>query len=421
MMSSLFFAGFIWRSSAFEDFEMNAEDHIHLLQVQAKKHNRTAMTSPVNHHYAFDSCATFGGAPDIVGTGAFNPHAEDSDFGFCRCWGDGHCSSVPFDVSGERGRAGRYTYSGPGASRFAKAADGSWEVQIFQCGFKSRHTTNPSAQVGVAINAGGVVVEVGTANANTVQCYVNGELKPPGYEVHLPTGFHFRCPEVRSPLPAGHAWAARLATPAYGTFCAVKDGQFVASTNHWEWGNQANQVLAVPKNVDVQATNTVCYDPSSKDGQQNPHGGTLMSLTAIVPAEEVLFNQRLLDYMASAPNCLLQSPPQSAVSAGEPADPEALCNQSGPDAWQHAQDVCSPLQERHPSFYTGCLIDECVRANDPELAEGADDSVEAEIEEIADVDEPEVADEASAQGDPHITSSSGSRFDLLPSMVKLGH
>jgi len=375
----------------------------------------------VNHHYAFDSCATFGGAPDIVGVGAFNPLAEESTFDHCRCWGNGHCSSVPFDVSGaSRSGPGTYQYSGPGASRFAKAADGSWEIQIFQCGNKNHHTFHPSGQVGVAIKAGGIVVEVGTANANTVQCYVNGELKPPGYEVHLPTGFHFRCPEVRSPLPAGHAWAVRLATPAYGTFCAVKDGQFVASSNHWEWGVQTNQVLAVPKNVDVQATNTLCYDPSSKGGEQNPQGGTQMSLTAIVSAEEVLFNQRLLDYMASAPNCLLQMPPQSAVPAG-PTDPEVICNESGPDAWQHAQDVCSPLQEQHPSFYTDCLIDECVRADDPELADGADNSEEAEIEEIADVDEPEVANEASAQGDPHITSSSGSRFDLLPSMVKHGH
>lgn len=47
--------------------------------------------------------------------------------------------------------------------------------------------------------------------------------------------------------------------------------------------------------------------------------------------------------------------------------------------------------------------------------ERAVDSEEAEIEEIAEADEP--GDEASSQGDPHISSSSGSRYDLDPSML----
>jgi len=409
MLYATLFAGFVWQSAAFEDFEIDVEDHIHLLQVQAKKNNRTAMDLPVNHHYVFDNCASFGGAADIVGTGRFNPQSEDNNFDYCRCWGDTHCNAVPFDadtssVSG----AGHYQYDGPGASRFAKAADGSWEIQIFQCG--NQPTFHPSGQVGVAIKAGGIVVEVGTANRHTVQCYVNGQLKPPGYEVHLPTGFHFRCPAASRVVNA-RGRPVGPSTPAYGTFCAVKDGQFVASSNHWEWGTQINQVLAVPKNVDVQEANTICYDSSSKSGQQLPQGGKEVSTTAIVSAEEVIFSQKLLDYMSSSPLCNLQTPRQSAVPAGEPVDPQVICNEKSPSAWQHAQDVCSPLQEQHLAFYNDCLVDECVRA---------DDSEEAEIEEIAEADEP-VDDEASAQGDPHITRSGGGKFDLDSSMLKHRH
>jgi len=407
MLYSTLFAGFVWQSAAFEDFAIDVEDHIHLLQVQAKKHNRTAMDFPVNHHMVFDSCASFGGAPDIVGTGTFDPQAQDNPFGYCRCWGDAHCNAVPFaaEEATVSGRGGFYQYDGPGASRFAKAADGSWEIQIFQCGNTNTGHFHPSGQVGIAVKAGGILVEVGTANANTVRCYVNGELKQPGYEVHLPTGFHFRCPI------GGMSRRGRQETPAYGTFCAVKDGQFVATANHWEWGSQINQVLAVPKTVDVQEANTICYDPSSKAGQQVPTGGKEISTTAIVSAEEVIFSQKLIDYMTSAPLCLVQDPPQSGVPAGEPADPQSICSDRG-HAWQHAQDTCSPLQEHHPSFYNDCLVDECLRA---------DDSEEKIIEEIAEADEPAGADEATATGDPHITSSGGSKFDLASSMLKHRH
>jgi len=397
------------------------EDHIHLLQLQAKKQNRSEVPGPVNHHYVFDSCATFGGAADIVGSGAFNPQAEDCTFGFCRCYGDTHCSAVPFDPLLVDANDGHYIYDGLGASRFAKAADGSWEMQTFQCGYRPAtdpRPHHPSGQVGVAIKSGGTVVEVGTANRDDVQCYVNGVLKPAGYEVHLPTGFHFKCPE--NTVKTRHRPYRKINTAAYGTFCAVQDGQFVAATTHWEWGYQVNQVLAVPKNVDVQATNTVCYDPASKNGlgmgtnHQLP--GKEMATTAVVAAEDVLFSQKLIDYMSSNPNCALEDPVQKAVPAGEPADPQEVCGDHGPDAWQHAQDVCSPLQERHMAFYNDCLIDECLRFGDKKA-----DAEEAEIEEIAEADEPEVVDEASAIGDPHITSSSGSRFDLLPSMLKHSH
>jgi len=400
--------------------DLGHEDHIHLLQVQASKHNRTAMDSRgVNNKYVFGSCANFGGASDIVGVGAFNPQAQDNTFGYCRCWGDTHCTSVPFDV--EKSVAwnlgqGHYQYDGPGASRYAKAADGSWEVQIFQCGTQPAIPNNfhPTGQVGVAVKVGGTVVEVGSApdpasryGVPLTHCYVNGVRKPDGYEVHLPTGFHFKCPEAVSPNPR------RIpANPRYGTFCAVKDGQFVAHTNHLMGGRQCNQVLAVPKNVDVQAANTVCYDPVSKNGPIRSTGLKEIATTAIVPAEEVIFSQKMIDFMSSAPKCHLQTPPQSGVPAGEPADPQLLCAEHGPDAWQHAQDVCSPLQEQHLAFYNDCLIDECVLADDSEIAE---------IEGIAEADEPEVADEVSAVGDPHISSSSGRRFDLLPSMLKHSH
>jgi len=401
--------------------DLGHEDHIHLLQVQASKHNRTAMDSRgVNNKYVFGSCANFGGASDIVGVGAFNPQAQDNTFGFCRCWGDTHCNSVPFDAeqssSGDTQGMGHYQYDGPGVSRYAKAADGSWEIQIFQCGTQPAIPNNfhPTGQVGIAVKVGGTVVEVGMAprgKAHFVQCYVNGVRKPDGYEVHLPTGFHFKCPEAVSPFRNG-----RQANAKYGTFCAVKDGQFVAHTNQFMSGNQCNQVLAVPKNVDVQAANTVCYDPVSKNGPIRSTGLKEIATTAIVPAEEVIFSQKMIDFMSSVSKCHLQTPPQSGVPAGEPADPQLLCAEHGPDAWQHAQDVCSPLQEQHLAFYNDCLVDECVRFGDKDA-----DAEVAEIEEIAEADEPEVADEVSAVGDPHISSSSGRRFDLLPSMLKHSH
>jgi hypothetical protein len=410
MLSSMLLAFSVVQSTGFEDFELETDDHIHLLQVQAKKHNRTAMDLPVSHHFIFGQCATFGGAADIVGTGAFNPRAQETTFGYCRCWGDTHCNAVPFDAetSTQSENGDHYQYDGPGASRFAKAADGSWEIQIFQCSRSS--TLLPGGQVGIAVRVGGTVVEAGTANKDATVCYVNGELKPAGYEVHLPTGFHFKCPEAAPRCDRGPAAYCRQRTTANGAFCAVKDGQFVAHTNHFEWGTQANQVLAVPKTVDVQEAGTVCYDPSNKVDQPMHRGGDEISNDAIVSPEEVIFSQTLIDYMKSASVCNLQDPPQSGVPAGEPADPQQLCDDKGPDAWQHAQDVCSPLQENHPSFYNDCLVDECVRAVDSE---------EEEIEEIAEADEPadDASDEASAQGDPHMVSPRGSRYDLDPSML----
>jgi hypothetical protein len=362
MLSSVCLAFIVRMSAALDDFDIDTDDHINLLQVQAKKHNRTSTHLPLNHHMVFDKCATFGGAPDIIGAGTFQPQAEDIKFDYCRCWGDPHCNALPFDVEqttvGGRGNA-HYQYDGPGASRYAKAADGSWEIQIFQCGNKNHRSFHPSGQVGVAVKVGGTVVEAGTANKNAAQCRVNGELKPPGYEVHLPTGFHFKCPEAKTAC----ARCSSRST-ANGLFCAVKDGQFVATTNHWEWGSQINQVLAVSKTADVQQANTICYDPSSKDGLQGPKGGKQMSTTAIVSAEEVLFSQAMIDYMTSAPLCLVQDPPQSGVPAGESADPEQLCTERAPDAWQHAQDVCSSLREKHPAFYDDCLVDECLRGDD---------------------------------------------------------
>lgn len=259
--------------------------------------------------------------------------------------------------------------------------------------------------MGIAVKVGGTVVEAGTANRDATVCYVNGELKPPGYEVHLPTGFHFKCPERAPRCDRGPAALCRQLTSATGAFCAVKDGQFVAHTNHFEWGTQINQVLAVPKTVDVQEAGTVCYDPTDPADMTN---GNEISTAAIVSPEDVIFSQALIDYMTSAEGCHVQDPPQSGAPAGEPADPQQLCDDKGPDAWQHAQDACSPLLENHQSFYDDCLVDECVRAVDSEVAE---------IEEIAEADEP-ANDGASAMADPHITSSRGSRYDLDPSMLK---
>jgi hypothetical protein len=404
-MLSTLFAGIVWSSAAFEDWELESGDFIQLLQVKAKMEDRTAAHLPVSHHMVFDQCAGFGGASDIIGTGSFTPQAEDTNFEYCRCWGDTHCNAVPFDPESQNGETGtgHYQYDGPGASRFAKAADGSWEIQIFQCGNKNTRKFNPSGQVGVAVKAGGTVVEVGTANADATKCYVNGELKPAGYEVHLPTGFHFKCPENKKSCER----CSRSST-AYGTFCAVKDGQFVTVANHWEWGTQINQVLAVPKTVSVQEAGTVCYDSSQhSDHRIKPWEPQEISTTSIVSAEEVIFSQTLIDYMTSAPLCLVQDPPQSGVDPGEPADAQQLCNDRAPGAWQHAQDNCAPLQEQHPSFYNDCLVDECVRADDGE---------ESVIEEIAESDEGD--DEASALGDPHMSSSAGAGFDLDPSMLK---
>jgi len=405
-----------WQSAAFDDFEPVTDDHINLLQVQAKKHNRTAMDLPVSHKFIFGKCATFGGAAEIIGTGGFNPQAEDNSFGYCRCWGDTHCNAVPFDAAtaSVSDNGNHYQYDGPGASRYAKAADGSWEIQIFQCSGSS--TLKPGGQMGVAVKVGGTVVEAGTADKDATLCRVNGELKPAGYEVHLPTGFHFKCPERAPRCDRGPANYCRQLTTANGAFCAVKDGQFVAHTNQFQWGMQANQVLAVPKSVNVQEAGTVCYDPISKvsglddNGRAAHKGGDEISNNAIVSAADVLFSQEMIDYMKSATRCNLQDPPQSAVPEGEPADPQQLCDDQGPDAWQHVQDVCSPLQENHPSFYNDCLVDECVR-----FADSGADSEEEDIEEIAEADEP--SDEASAQGDPHMINSRGSRYDLDPSML----
>lgn len=404
-MFSILFAGFVWRSAAFDHFDIDVDDHVHLLQVRATKHNRTAA-------YGW-------GPPRCSGFGGWTPDPAEVDS--CRCYGDTHCTAVPFDldrVSGREGdlRGGHYQYDGPGVSTFAKAADGSWEIQIFQCGMFPNTNFHPTGQVGTVIKVDGIVVEVGVqstlvfrqAPRNIIQCRVNGELKPAGYEVHLPTGFHFQCPQAVA-RPRGRP------TPSQGTFCAVKDGQFVSETNHWFYGNQNVQNLFVAKNVQVQAEKTICYDPASLTFDEHTDAMEIAT-TAIVSAEDVLFSQALLDHMKSSTICQVQDPPQSAVPAGEPADPQTVCDQRGPGAWEHAKDVCSPLQEPHPGFYNDCLIDECVRAD---VSDDAGIEEEADIEAIAEeVDDGVAPDEGSAEGDPHITSPGGHKFDLDPSALK---
>jgi len=423
-MLSLLFASSVWQSAAQDFFDINLDDQLSLLQVKAHKHNRTA--------YRPGRCAGFGNEyfderrgikadyqPDLLN----NRFTAPSELEYCRCYGDTHCTAVPFDlerVSNIEGQTknGHYQYDGPGVSRFAKAADGSWEIQIFQCGMFPNTNFHPSGEVGVAVKVDGLVVEVGTSGPplrNVIKCLVNGEEKPPGYELHLPTGFHFQCPNAIGPVRGyGNQPHAFL-----GTFCAAKEGQFVSEVNHWFWSDQVMHNLYVKKGVETQKENTVCYDPASRTFDEST-AALEIATTAIVAAEDVIFSQTLIDHMVSSENCQVQDPPQSAVPAGEKADPKDICDRRNPGAWQHAQDVCGPLQEDHPEFYTDCLIDDCVRGDDTEeqeIVEIAED--EEEIDEVI-IDAQADADQAGAAADPHITSTNG-KYDMDPSMLKRHH
>jgi len=415
---NLLLASSVWQSAGDHFFDIDVVDQLNLLQLKAQKNNRTAYRPGRCHGFGnqfFDARRgiTADYQPDLLD----NRQTAPSELEYCRCFGDTHCTAVPFDLERVSNRetvtaGGHYQYDGPGVSRFAKAADGSWEIQIFQCGVPPNRNFHPSGEVGVAIKVDGLVVEVGTQGpgaSNVIKCLVNGELKPAGYELHLPTGFHFQCPKAIGPVRGyGNRPQAFL-----GTFCASKEGQFVSEVNHWEWGNQNMHNLYVKKGVETQKENTVCYDPASRTWDE--HAATLeIATTAIVAAEDVLFSQTLIDHMVQG-RCQVQDPPQAAVPAGEKADPKTICDQRDPGAWQHAQDNCGPLQEQHPEFYADCLIDDCVRGDDDE---------EQEIEEIAE-DEDEIdeviieaqVDGADAEGDPHITSTHG-KYDLDASMLK---
>jgi len=442
-MLSLLFASFVWRSAAHDFFDIDdVDDQLNLLQVKAHRHNRTDDHTGRNP----PRCNGFGNdffdarrgikadyQPDLLN----NRFTAPSELEYCRCYGDTHCTAVPFDLerpSGVEGltTAAHYSYDGLGVSRYAKAADGSWEVQIFQCGMggggpAGGHVgddgSKPTGEVGVAIKVDGIVVEagivwsppVGNIAQVAVKCLVNGESKPDGYELHLPTGFHFQCPVATTAPGFGRTRHAFL-----GTFCASKEGQFVSELTHLEWGYQTVHNLYVKKGVETQKENTVCYDPVSKDWGTRKglawNGRGEIATTAIVAAEDVIFSQTMLDHMKSG-SCFLQDPPQSAVPAGEPADPKTVCDQRDPGAWEHAQEVCSPLQDSHPLFYSDCLLDDCASGNDSE---------EEEIEEIAEGDEAieeeidNQADGAAAVGDPHITSPRV-KYDLDPSMLKHHH
>jgi hypothetical protein len=375
-------ACFVWQSAALEfEADVGPEDLV-LLQMRAEKHshNRTGNGVSPNSAGAFGSCADFGGTADIIGRGNFKPH--NSNYDFCRCWGDTHCDHVPFEYRTKHGevskvRVGHYQYDGPGASTFAKAADGSWEVQIFQCGF--RPNFHPSSIRGVAIKVGDDVVQWANANGKGA-CYVNGEKKEFGHEVHLDSGFHFRCPDGNK-----------------GDFCAVNDGQFAAMTGFLSVGT--NQVLAVPKGVEVQQANTVCYDAASKENSQIRFGKEI-SNTAIVPVEAVLFTEPVLEFLSSHKGwdkCYLPDPPQSQPPLGNSIDIEGLCKErGGKELWKKAKLACSRLAKKpHWPLHDDCLLDECG---------GADEDEETFIEEIAeeDTEEKNENDEAGAVGDPHL-------------------
>lgn len=381
-------------ATAAEEFSPNTLDTVQLLQVKANKQDKTdaatESAAPVNAPSAFDRCANFGGAAEMLGKGNFKPQIADK-VDFCRCFGDTHCDYVPFAPFDDMGRTkmgafqrGHYQYDGTGASRFAKASDGSWEVQIHQCGM--REGLHPTAQNGVAIKVQGTVVEViKNYDDRQPRCFVNGERKPPNYEIHLPTGFHFKCPGDN----------------LMSAFCAVKDGQFVAMTNKWAWKNGLNQVLAVSKSADVDKVNNVCFDPSSRDNAAIAGWeafGAEISTTAIVPDSEVIFTQ--IEQLRTV-DCYLQDPLQSQQPPGKPADPQALCEEKGPGVWEQIQKLCSSLKDEHPAFYTDCLTDECLRADETEATE---------LEEIAEEDDP--SDEAAAVGDPHLQRSESKDVDM---------
>lgn len=361
-------------ATIFED-----DQALQLLQVGKKAHSM----KPVNDEQVFDRCASFGNAADIVGTGNFDPRRDDLHF--CRCWGDTHCDFVPFDK--EAGAIHRledthYQYDGFGVSRFAKATDGSWEMQVHQCGVG--HTMGPAGENGIAIKVQGTVVEAILADRRgKTKCYVNGEEKPPNFEVHLPTGFHFKCPNGPSEA-----------------FCATKDGQFATTTNFWSLGWYVNQVLAIPTSVAVQDSGTVCFDSATE--------GYTMPTAAVVPENEIIFSAAALQLLQNpGRTCHLPEPRQSVPPPEELPEPQVICDGKGPGVWAKVEAECSPLKAAHPGFYSDCLIDECVRASE-------DDAIneEAIIEEIAEADEPVDDDEASAIADPHLSTSSGNTADM---------
>lgn len=372
--SLLLLKSFCLGSVAVQDFHEFEDEQLSLLQTRATKDKEIPglngnVRSPASRQL-FDTCATFAGASDIIGSAG--NWKTISDYGLCKCWGDPHCSHLPFEEDPD-GRTGapwmfHYQYNGAGASRFAKAADGSWEIQTWSCG------TNPALQSGVAVKVQGTLVEAlgrGVSAQNTwTACYVNGELQPDDSEIHLPNGFHFKCPS----------------SVTFSPFCASLDGQFLTSLNYWEWGNQLSHSLAVPWSVDVQKQNTICYDPSSKDNPLIAHGRQI-SETAVVPNDEVIFSQAAMERLNGNGACVQNDPPQTGnpIDPNGPKDPQTICDENHPGSWEHVQQTCEPLRENHAPFYEDCLIDECLRADDDE---------EGEIEKIAE------AEEAIDGGDP---------------------
>jgi hypothetical protein len=269
-----------------------------------------------------------------------------------------------------------YQYNGLGASRFAKADDGSWEIQTWQCGGRNANRRGLGLQRGVAVKVGNYLAEAVLTPNGQFKCFVNGEDKsvPVGQEFHLPNGFHFRCPGNSDGSAAAHP-------PA---FCATVDGQFVTGVNFWEWKSQLNHVLAVPWSVEVQKRNTMCYDGSSKGNPKIKHG-IEMSQTAVVPSNEVIFSPAAFEIVGGpASQCLLPEPRQEPqpVNDDGPVDAKTVCDAKHPELFSHAQETCAPLREQHESFYEDCLVDECQRADDSE-----EQDIEGIVEAEAIVDE----------------------------------
>jgi hypothetical protein len=368
-------------ASAMDDIlTLDGDEALSLLQTRAIASSNSS--NPELGHdskFNFDNCASFGNAADILGTKG--DWKTTADIGFCKCWGDTHCSHMPWDenpAARKKIAAGldlHYQYNGLGASRFAKADDGSWEVQVWQCGGRLSSRRGLGLQRGVAVKVGNYLAEAVLTSNGGYKCFVNGEDKtePGGQEFHLPNGFHFRCPGTPAGVPAH--------PPA---FCATLEGQFATSVNMWEWKSQLNHVLAVPWSVEVQKANTMCYDASSKDNPMIRHGKQ-MSQTAVVPSDEVIFSAAAFEYIGGpSSQCILSEPRQQPqpVDPEGPVDGKSICDDKDPELWEHAQANCAPLKEKHASFYEDCLVDECLRA---------DDSEEEDIEGI--VEAEEVVDE----------------------------
>jgi len=332
------------------------DDAISLLQSRAVVHSHSNASQPDwQHKWMFNTCASDAFHP---GWRALLNYSEE-ELGYCRCWGSGHCSHVPFDqrpISHKEER--HYQHNGVGASRYAKAADGSWEIQIFQCGCEPL-----GCQVGVAVKVQGVTVEV--SMENPPRCFVNGVEQPQNQygkvqgKGDLPNGFHWWCPE--SPNE---------------DFCAMYEGQFLSNTNMWYYHSNVNQVTGIPRSVAVQEAGTVCYDSSSAN---NPEilFGIEISQTAIVPADEVIFTPAALAALTrDGTRCGVQH--QEPVNPNGPQTPEATCNEHGANLTR-AQEVCAPLKDDHPGFYDDCCVDECLRQDPDE---------EDDIEGMAEDDEP---------------------------------